>query len=27
VCFQLPGFDHQFRHANDHLFNALHVAN
>jgi pyrimidine deaminase RibD-like protein len=27
VCFQLPGFDHQFRHANDHLFKAIHFAN
>lgn len=26
VCFRLPGFDHQFRHANYHLFKAIHFA-
>ena len=27
VCFQLSGFDHEFRHANYHLFKATHFAN
>ena len=27
VCLHLPGFDHQFRHANYHLFKAIHFAN
>ena len=26
LCFQLAGFDHQFRHANYHLFKASHSA-